>query len=212
MSKVAGIIGASGLVGNPLLELLLKDDNYQHIYSFSRKSLNLNNPRLTEVIGTLTEEEFWIENYKFVDVMFCCIGTTRAKTPDLTHYKSIDYGIPIFSAKAGLKGGLSKYLVISSMGANKKSKTFYSKIKGEMEEALMDLNIPQLSILRPSLILGKRNESRVGESIGVLVFKAFSFLIPSKYKGIEALTIAKALHHLSHQEDQGQAIYQIKFE
>ena len=103
--------------------------------------------------------------------MYCCIGTTSAKTKDRTVYKAIDFGIPFAAAKLAKQNNISTYLVVSAMGANSKSKIFYNRTKGDMEQAVLSQKIPNTYILRPSLILGERNEKRFGESLGAVLLK-----------------------------------------
>ncbi len=196
MNKTAVVIGATGLIGAQLLEKLLRDERYQDVWVLARRSTGIEHPKLKEKIGDLLDDAFW----KFeiaVDDVFCCIGTTQAKTSDMQLYKSIDYGVPLQVAHWGLKNGMQKYLVISSMGANKKSRIFYSRIKGQMEDALRKMAIPRLYLLRPSLLLGNRNEFRMGEALGKFFTRVFSPLIPAKYKGIQAETVASAMINLA---------------
>ncbi len=196
MSKKAVVIGATGLVGKHLLEYLLEDDFYSAVTVYARKPLEKENPKLTQIIGDLLDDDFFGDCIE-ADHTFCCIGTTQSKTPDLSLYKNIDYGIPVRVAQMGLKGGMDKFLVISSMGANEKSHLFYPRVKGQMEKALRKMGIPHLHIFRPSLILGKRDEFRVGEKLGIFLYKIFGFLIPAKYKGIQATTIARAMQKIA---------------
>ncbi len=199
MSKQAVLIGATGLVGQELLSLLLQDDNYSSIVVLARKSTGISHPKLKEQIGDLLDDAFFKEPISG-DEIFCCVGTTQSKTPDLATYKHIDFGIPTRAALAGIHGGINKFLVISSMGANPKSKMFYSRTKGQMEEALSKLNLERLHIFRPSLLVGDRNEVRLGEKAGLVFMKLFGWLVPNKYKGIEADVVAKAMHNVANQE------------
>jgi uncharacterized protein YbjT (DUF2867 family) len=124
---------------------------------------------------------------------FCCIGTTKAKTPDKETYKKIDYGIPVTAARLTKQNGIEKFIVISAMGAEENSGIFYNKTKGEMERDVLKQNIEKTYILQPSLIVGNRNESRLGEEIAIFFMKTIGFLIPKKYKMIKAETIAEAM-------------------
>lgn len=196
MKKTAIILGATGLTGTHLLQLLLNDPEFEKVKSFSRKKTGITHSKLEEhIIDVLKLNE---HSDKFTgDVVFCCIGTTRAKTPDKQLYRAIDYGIPSEAAKLAKQNGISRFIVISSLGANAKSKIFYSRLKGEMERDVLAQEIPQTFILRPSLITGKRNEKRTGENISTHVMRIFDFAFPKRYKAIDAKTIARAMAQLA---------------
>lgn len=196
MESKAAILGATGLVGSHLLQMLLEDDYYDQVIVYGRRSTGIEHPKLREILGDLLDDDFFEQGIKAEDV-YCCIGTTQSKTPDLSVYKKIDYGIPVRAAKAGLTGGMQKFLVVSSMGANPSSKTFYSRTKGQMEAALQRMAIPRLHLFRPSLLMGERDENRLGENIAAALFKVFGWAIPKKYKGIQASTVARAMHHVA---------------
>ncbi|HAD96609.1 MAG TPA: nucleoside-diphosphate sugar epimerase [Cryomorphaceae bacterium] len=208
MSKTAVVIGATGLIGNALLKQLLADERYARIIVLARRNTGLESEKLEELTGDLLDQDFWksIPRVQAEDV-FCCIGTTRAKTSDMQEYKNIDYGIPLQAAHWGLKNGLQKFVVISSIGADKNSRVFYTRTKGQMEEALRKLSIPRLYILRPSVLMGHRNEFRFGEAVGKILTKAFSWLLPGRYKGIKGQTVAQAMIILANSTS-GQAVYE----
>ncbi|MGJ8665249.1 MAG: nucleoside-diphosphate sugar epimerase [Patiriisocius sp.] len=138
----------------------------------------------------------WSEVFK-ADIVFCCIGTTKAKTPDKETYKKIDYGIPVAAASLAKQNGIDTFLVISAMGANPKSSTFYNKVKGEMERDVLQQAIKNTYIFKPSLIGGEREEERWGERMAQIAFKYLGFLVPKKYKMIEPDTIAKAMRNVA---------------
>ena len=193
--KTAIILGATGLTGNILLNKLLSDDRYSRIKIFTRKPLRLETKKVTEILCNLLDAESYKENF-FGDEVYCCIGTTLKKTPDKELYKKIDYGIPVNAAKLCKTSGISSFLVMSSMGANANSSVFYSRTKGEMEQAVLEQNIENTYILRPSIIDGNRGERRIGEKVGIIVMKLIQpLLIGSlrKYKAIDAETIATAM-------------------
>ncbi|MCG2419974.1 NAD(P)H-binding protein [Aequorivita sp. F47161] len=190
--KSAIILGATGLTGSILLEKLLTDASFEKIKLFSRSSVENNSPKIEEHLIDMFQLEAHSEAFK-ADVVFCCIGTTKAKTPDKEIYKKIDYGIPVAAAKLAKQNGIEKFIVISALGADEKSSIFYNKVKGEMERDVLQQNIENTYILQPSLIVGDRNESRLGEEIATFFMKTIGFLIPKKYKMIKAETIAKAM-------------------
>ena len=195
MSKAAIILGATGLTGGIILDKLLEDDRYSTIKLFSRKSIKNNNPKIVEYIGNLFELEKFKKDFT-ADEVFCCIGTTSKNTPDKSIYRKIDYGIPLSAAKLCVENGIDTFLVVSSIGADPNSSVFYSRTKGLMEQDVIKENIANTYILRPSFIIGNRNEKRFGESIGVGLIKLLRFLLLGKlrkYRGIEADSIASAM-------------------
>lgn len=185
-------MGATGLTGSILLEKLIEDDSFDKIKLFSRSSAGNNSPKVEEHLIDLFQLEKHSDDFT-VDVVFCCIGTTKAKTPDNETYKKIDYGIPVAAAKLAKKNGIKTFVVISALDANENSRMFYNKTKGEMERDVLKQNIVNTYILQPSLIVGDRNESRFGETMAGIFMKAFGFLIPKKYKVIKAETVARAM-------------------
>jgi uncharacterized protein YbjT (DUF2867 family) len=199
MNKKAIILGATGLTGGILLEMLLADKTYSKIILFSRSSVHIKSDKIEEYLIDLLE----LENYKkdfIADVVFCCIGTTAAKTKDSSKYKQIDYGIPLQAAKLAKENNMNTFLVMSSMGADVSSNSFYSKTKGEMERDVLKQKIKNTYILRPSLIGGNRDEFRLGEKIGKGVMKVLNPLMIGgleKYKMIEPDKIAICMQKLA---------------
>lgn len=190
--KTAIILGATGLTGNILLEKLLKDSSFEKIILFSRSSSEKTSPKIEEHLIDMFQLEKESETFK-ADVVFCCIGTTKAKTSDKETYKKIDYGIPVTAAKLAKRNGIKTFIVISALGADANSSVFYNKTKGEMQRDVLNQNIENTYVLQPSLIVGDRSESRLGENIAGTFMNVFSFLIPKKYKIIQAETIADAM-------------------
>lgn len=195
MKKTAILLGATGLTGSLLFNQLIDDNTFEKIKVFSRSPIGIRSEKVEEYLVDLLKLENQQQHFKG-DVVFCCIGTTKAKTPDKNLYRKIDYGIPVTAAGLAKQNDIPKFIVISSLGANPKSSVFYSKTKGEMERDVLNAAIPETYILRPSLIVGKRNENRFGEKLGSIFLNIFGFLIPKKYKVIQAKTISKAMLYL----------------
>ena len=201
--KTAIILGASGLSGGNVLQLLLKDTRYSKIKIFSRTRLGLQHPKVEEHIGDL------LKLYEFkaqftADEVFCCVGTTKAKTPDPKVYRSIDYGIPVSAATLCRANNIGTFLVISALGANANSNITYNSLKGEMEEAVIDLGLPKTHILQPSLIAGKRKEKRWGEWVAKQLMKVLNLVMVGplgKYRSIHPESIAKAMVWLANSSD-----------
>lgn len=198
MSKTAVLLGATGLTGSHLLERLQDDDKYQEIKIFTRNSTGKSHPKIKEFIVDMNNLEAQAEHFTGDDV-FCCIGTTKSKTPDKDKYRQVDYGIPVDASKLAGKNNTSKFIVMSSMGAHHKSKIFYNRIKGEMERDVQFYNSQETYIFRPSLISGKRDEKRLGEKVAKVIFSIINPILPKKMKSIHPKTIASAMVKVAHE-------------
>jgi uncharacterized protein YbjT (DUF2867 family) len=195
MPKTAIILGATGLTGGMLLQQLLEDDRYEKIKLFSRNSVEINNPKIEEHLIDL----FKLEEHKdkfTADEVFCCVGTTKKKTPDHNTYTKIDRGIPVTAARLCKANNIDTFLVVSALGANPKSRVFYNRIKGKMEKEVLEQEIKNTYILQPSLITGERKESRSFEKVGKVMLNFINpFFLGTlrKYKSISAESIARAM-------------------
>lgn len=194
-NKTALILGASGLVGSYLLQNLLNSSVYSKVYILGRSHLRITHDKLIQLTGDLLSDAF-LEETPIVDHVYCAIGTTRSKTSDLQKYKEIDFGIPNRFGQKALSKGAQAISVVSSLGANSKSKMFYPRIKGLMEEAIIDMGYNSYYIIRPSLITGPRKEERFAEKISAVIMDTLSFLIPKKYKAVTAERIAKKMEQM----------------
>ncbi|WP_378186134.1 NAD(P)H-binding protein [Aquimarina sp. W85] len=195
MSKTAIVLGATGLTGHALLEKLLKDDTYSQVKLFSRSKIDLTHPKIEEYLIDLFQLSEYQEQFN-ADVVFCCIGTTKNKTPNKKLYKKIDFGIPVAAAKLCEQNNISKFIVISALGANRQSKIFYNRVKGEMQDAVKQFTIDKTYILQPSLIDTKREERRIGEYLFIQFMRVINPLLAGKlkkYRSIKPETIAKAM-------------------
>jgi uncharacterized protein YbjT (DUF2867 family) len=199
MGKTAIILGATGLTGGMLLENLLADSSYSKIKLFSRNSVTNKSEKIEEFIIDLLKLNTFKNDFT-ADEVFCCIGTTAAKTNDKKRYKSIDYGIPVTAAKLAKENNIQTFIVVSSIGANASSTLFYNKIKGEMERDVLKEKIKNTFILRPSLIGGTRDEFRLGERIGKGLMSLLNPLMIGsleKYKMIHPNKIAICMQKLA---------------
>lgn len=195
MGKTAIILGATGLTGGILLAKLIANPNYETIKLFSRNHVTISSKKIVEFIVDLQKPASFSKDFT-ADEVFCCIGTTAAKTADQQRYRAIDFGIPVSAAKLSKQQGIATFIVMSSMGANASSSMFYSKTKGEMEEAILELNIKKTHILRPSLIGGDRSEFRFGERIAKVAMSLLNPLLRGslqKYKMIHPEKIANCM-------------------
>ena len=206
--KTAIVLGATGLTGSLLVDELINDDRYTKIKLFSRRRSTFDSSKIEEFIGDILHLETFQKDFTG-DVIFCCIGTTKAKTKDQDAYKAIDHGIPVSAAQLAKKNGIETFVVISAIGANPKSSIFYNRTKGEMERDVLAQGIQHTFILQPSLITGDRKEKRGLEKFGAVLFKLLGFLMIGpfkKYKAIEAKTIARAMIQLDLKQPSQQII------
>jgi uncharacterized protein YbjT (DUF2867 family) len=203
-SKIALVLGATGLVGKELIELLTTDSWYHSIIIINRRKVGYSHPKIQERVIDFDFIDSEIKQISATDV-FCCIGTTIKKAGSKEAFRKVDFDIPVAFGKIAEKSGVKSYTVVSSMGANSASSNFYSSVKGEMENQLLHLLIPNLTIVRPSLLLGDRDEKRFGEDIAKGIFSIIGFLMIGplkKYKPISAKQVAKAmLYYASHPKE-----------
>jgi len=147
----AVIAGASGLVGEHLLDILLQSPAYKEVTILVRRKLPLQSDKLKQVLvdfDKLPDYEAEINGHAF----FSCLGSTRKKTPDLAIYRKIDHDCPLQLARIALKNGMEQFHLVSSMGANAASSNFYTKMKGETENDIKDAGLNCLHIYRPALL------------------------------------------------------------
>ena len=193
--KTALVFGSSGLVGGHLLNQLIEIDNYNKIKIFVRSEPKNHNPKIEIIKTDFNNLENHKEDIKGDDCFFC-IGTTKQNSPDKNEYRRVELDIPKKIAQIVKSNSVNSFVFVSSGYADPKSSGDYLKFKGEVEEELKRLNFPKLGIMRPSFLLGDRKEKRVGEKIGIFVFKLLSplFLGPlKKMKPIHSETVAKAM-------------------
>lgn len=196
-AKTAVLLGATGLTGSHLLQLLLEDDRYAKVRAIVRKPLQQAHPKLEVKVIDFRNKAAFREAIGTGDIIFCCIGTTMKNVKgDKTLYRQIDYDIAVHAAEYGAESGFSDYLLISAIGANANSSNFYVRLKGETENAVRAFPYKTVYIFRPSLLMGDRKESRTAEKIFQAIMPAFSFLLTGrlqKYRPVHIATLAKAM-------------------
>ena len=193
--KTALVFGSSGLVGGHLLSQLIENDDYNKLKLFVRSEPEINDPKVEIIKTDFNNLENHKEDIKGDDCFFC-IGTTKQNSPDKSEYRRVELEVPKQVAQIAKSNSVNSFVFVSSGYADPKSSGDYLKFKGEVEEELKRLNFPKLGIMRPSFLLGDRKEKRVGEKIGIFVFKLLSplFLGPlKKMKPIQSETVAKAM-------------------
>ena len=194
----AVLFGGTGLTGGCILDLLKYDSDFKSIIVVSRKTLTHSSNKISNKVIDFSNPLEIERCIKKDSIVFSCIGTTQAQVKgDKKKYKEIDFDITLNIANACKKLNAKKFLFISSGGANSSSSNFYLKLKGEIEDAVMKVKNNSLFILKPSLLLGRRNNSRFIENIGQIIMPLFSILLPESIKAIDATTVAKCMLELS---------------
>lgn len=194
----AVLFGSTGLTGGCILDLLKYDSDFKSIIVVSRKNLTHSSNKISNKVIDFSDPVEIESCIKQDSIVFSCIGTTQAQVKgDKKKYREIDFDITLNIANACKKLNAKKFLFISSGGANSSSSNFYLKLKGEIEDAVMKVKNNSLFILKPSLLLGRRNNSRFIENIGQIIMPLFSILLPESIKAIDATTVAKCMLELS---------------
>ena len=211
--KKAILFGASGFVGSYLLEELLNDSDYELVTIMVRKSLNIQHPKLKMLIGDYINLPELKESIVADDV-FIALGTTKKNTPDQSKYYQVDHDYPVLAAKIAKQNGAKSVFLVTAVGANINSSVFYIRTKGEVERDIIALDFEHSHIFRPSMILGNRKEKRILEKvflkIWAVVEPVFIGIQLSKYRGIDAKDIAKAMLNSAKNQKEKRSIYHWK--
>ena len=204
------IAGATGLVGNAILQQLMVDNQYEKIIITTRKLIDVKHPKLIQQqIDFDTIESLKLDSQ--VEDVFCALGTTIKTAGSQEAFYKVDYTYVVKLGKWCAANGVKRFMIVSAMGANAKSGIFYNRVKGDMETAVSQLNIPQIQVFRPSLLMGNRKEKRSGEKIAQVVMGTLGFLFMGpllKYKGIHANVVAKAMIKSAKAEVKGFKVYE----
>ena len=207
--KTAVVAGATGLIGNELITQLATSNDYSDVIALVRRPVKSEYHNVTNVVADLGNPGSALSGYTPDDV-FCCLGTTMAKAGSKEKFYEVDFTYPVELAKATLSLGAKQYLLVTALGADRSSSIYYNRVKGEVEDAIRAMGFRTIHILRPSLLLGPREEKRTGEDAAKLFYRLFGFLIPEKYKAIEAITVARAMVEYARHEEAGSFVHESK--
>ena len=195
------VVGATGLIGSSLMDILLADVSVHKILVLSRKEVEWKHKKVHGVITDFDQLEKYVPIVKDANALFCCIGTTIKKAGSKEAFQKVDYQIPVDLVALAEKANINKFIVISSLGADPLSDNFYLKTKGEMERDIStQYSFKKLAFIRPSLLLGPRPEFRMGERFAQFFMVLFSFLMVGnlkKYRPIHDFKVAKAMISIS---------------
>lgn len=208
---IAIVIGATGLIGKQLVKQLLEDDLYSEVKIFVRRPTGISNPKIKEFVINFDELDKYQSDLTG-DILFSVLGTTLKTAGTTAAQYMVDYGYQFKTASLASANGVNKYVLLSSIGASKDSKMFYPQMKGQLDHDVQDLKFEQISILRPSMLEGNREEFRWAEKIFTPIMKA-AVLVPcwKKYRPIKDVTVARAMLNAVHQNDSAFTIYESNY-
>ncbi|MEK3874977.1 oxidoreductase [Paenibacillus sp. FSL M7-0420] len=209
MTRIALVLGATGLVGSALTRDLL-GGNWDEVRVLVRRPLALEHPKLRQIQVDWDRLEQYSEQFAGVYAVFCCLGTTIKQAGSQEQFERVDLEYPLAAAALAKEHNVKQFLAVSSMGASAKSRTFYSRTKGRTEEGLIAAGFHGLHLFRPSLLLGDRAEFRLGERAAAVLMKALDFAMAfkaAKFRAIPAATVARAMMNIALADTGGVHIY-----
>jgi uncharacterized protein YbjT (DUF2867 family) len=192
MKLTANIIGATGLVGKQLVQQLLNDVRFEKVRIFVRRDTGLKHPKLEQQIIDFGKPETW-EKQLTGDILFSALGTTLKQAGSKEKQYEIDFTFNLNFAQKAKENGIENYVLVSSVGDNSKSGIFYTRMKGELDEAVAKLGFENLVILRPASLTGNRENRRLAEEISIPILNVLTRFMMKKYRPISDKTVAKAM-------------------
>ncbi len=212
MAQLTAIVaGSTGLIGSYLVDVLQEDKRYGEVILLNRSAKIFNSNKVREILVNFDE----LENTEVkanIDVAFCCLGTTMKKAGSKEAFYKVDFTYCLEFAKFAKSNGAKRFILVSSLGADAKSSNFYLKVKGQIEEAIEQLGFESFyAIMRPSMLLGDRKESRLGEAVGKAVMTTFDFLLVGpfkKYRAIHGKKVAAAIAKAGANNFDGKVIFE----
>lgn len=204
-NNIAIIVGGTGLVGSFVIQELVKDESFQKIYVLNRREIGYQSDKIKELVVDLNQLDGTLKDVVPTHA-FCTLGTTIKKAGSKDAFRKVDYDYVMNFASAVHKIGCTNFNVVTALGTSKPSRIFYNQVKYEVTESLKKLGFAQLNILQPSLLMGHREEGRLGEDIGQKIFNATRKLWvgPLKnYAGIHGQQVAKAMVAISKNNQEG---------
>jgi uncharacterized protein YbjT (DUF2867 family) len=211
MKKTALLAGATGLVGNALLPLLLASERYAKVIVVSRRPVAIEHPKLTQVVTELSRLED--ERLRLIaDDVYCCLGTTMRQAGSKEAFYEVDFLYVVKLAAITAANFAAQFLVVSALGADAESRFYYNKVKGEMEAAVQQTPFRAIHIFRPSLLLSQRTAPRLGERIGGWLLALARPLLRGrwhKYRPVAATTVARAMLQAADEDGGGIRIHEV---
>lgn len=202
--KTVLLLGATGLVGGHALTCLLQHDTWGRVVTLTRSPVRVPEgvSKLDARIVDFDNPNGWLDQVA-ADQTICALGTTIKKAGSREAFRRVDFHYPLTIARAMVEKGCRHFLLVSAMGADAHSRVFYNRVKGELETDILGLGFDSVSIFRPSLLLGERQDFRLGEAVGQVLGRRFAFVVPRRYRPIHARTVAAAMVRIAAQDPDG---------
>ncbi|MBL9205115.1 MAG: NAD(P)H-binding protein [Opitutaceae bacterium] len=193
--KTLLLVGVTGLVGQSVLAQALVDPRVMEVIALTRRPLNTPVPSRVRLRNPVVDFDALPETTEVwaADSVICTLGTTRKQAGSEAAFRKVDFDYPLAVARRARQAGAQAYALNSSLGADPRSRVFYSRTKGELEEALRSCGYPSLTLVRPGLLGGQRTEFRLAERIASLVLRLARPIIPRRYREVPAERVARAL-------------------
>jgi uncharacterized protein YbjT (DUF2867 family) len=207
MKLTANVIGATGLVGKRLVQQLLNDERFEKVRIFVRRDTGLKHPKLEQKIVDFRNTESW-KKLLTGDILFSALGTTLKQAGSKEKQYEIDFTFNLNFAQKAKENGIENYVLVSSVGANSKSGIFYTRMKGELDEAVSKIGFSNLVILRPASLTGPRENRRMAEEISVPVLNFLTRFVFKNYRPISDVTVAKAMINAVLNKNESKTIYE----
>ena len=204
MTRHVVLAGATGLVGGRLLQMLLDDPDVADVVALTRRPLAIPHPKLVPAVVDFDHlADFALPP---IDDCFLCLGTTIRAAGSQEAFRRVDLALPLAVAQMALAVGATRCLVVSAMGADAKSRVFYNRVKGELEDALNALPFRTVVAFRPSLLAGEREEYRAGEAAALAVLRPLGPLLPARWRPVDASAVALAMMRAAQQDEPGRFV------
>lgn len=207
--RTAWLAGATGLVGGFVLKQLIASDRYVRVVVLTRRTVHTEDPKVDQRVVSF--DQLADMDLPAADDAFCALGTTIKKAGSQEGFRHIDLDFPLALASKALARNAKQFLLVSSAGARAKSKVFYLRTKGELEDAVSELPFKAIHIFRPSMLVGPREERRAAERAGITYMKLVSPMLVGglrKYRAIEAQDVARSMVSAAAMEKSGKSVYE----
>lgn len=193
-SLVAAVVGGTGVVGRELLKALCDDPQFTTVHSLGRRppvfdGLAPDKLRHHAVDFAHLDAGTW----PHADVLFCCLGTTIRQAGSQAGFEQVDRDFVLQAAQCARQARTAQLMLVSAMGADTSSRVFYNRVKGQVEQAVVGLGFQSVGIFRPSLLRAARTEFRPGEKLALHLMRLGDYLVPKKYRSVQAGAVARAM-------------------